>query len=195
MAYHILQWFTKGEKNLQAALDYYGIEGEQEFQDRWLKESVEIFDGFFGFKPKTFIPPAYIWNDNILNELNELGIEAIQGIKLQYQPRSNRQSYKRTPHFTGQERTLKYLVRNAFFEPALEPNNNWVDRTLDRISYAFRKNQPAIIGTHRVNFIGSLDPKNRDRSLTEFSTILNKIVNKWPDIEFISSDELLDIID
>lgn len=48
----------------------------------------------------------------------------------------------------------------------------------------------AVISSHRLNFIGNIDIQNRDRNLILFRKLLNKIMKKWPDVEFISSDEL-----
>jgi hypothetical protein len=41
---------------------------------------------------------------------------------------------------------LIYTVRNAFFEPFLNPNKDWVNSCLLEINSAFDKNKPAIIG-------------------------------------------------
>jgi len=82
------------------------------------------------------------------------------------------------------------LSRNGLFEPSLDQNIDWVDKCLESINIAFRWNKPAVIGTHRLNFIGSIDPNNRDRNLKMFDELLKKIITKWPDVEFISSKDL-----
>ena len=51
-------------------------------------------------------------------------------------------------------------------------------------------NRPAIISSHRVNYVGFLDERNRDKNLKLLKTLLDKILNKWPDVEFLSSDEM-----
>ena len=50
-----------------------------------------------------------------------------------------------------------------------------------------RFNKPAVISTHRVNYIGGLNPDNRENGLRNLDSLLNRIVQKWDDIEFISS--------
>lgn len=179
--------------NLQAALDLYGLPSEEQFQADWLKEGANIFAQYFGHASTTFIPPAYTWHKRILPLLPALGIKAIQGISLQYQPRLHGQKgYRRLPRFTGQSAGygLRYLVRNAFFEPSLQPEKDWISITLAGIQQAFANKQPAIVGSHRLNFIGSLDEMNRTRNLAAFEQILRKIVVNWPDVEFISSSVL-----
>ena len=69
-----------------------------------------------------------------------------------------------------------------------------IEECLDRIKIAFKWNKPAIIGSHRLNFIGFINPRNRDKNLVLFKTLLNKIIQKWPDVEFMTSDQLGDLI-
>lgn len=52
----------------------------------------------------------------------------------------------------------------------------------------------AVICAHRLNFIGSIDSKNTDMNLPMFQELLHRIVKQWPDVEFMSSDQLGDII-
>jgi len=183
---------TKRRKNLQAALDHYGLKGEKEFQENWLKESADIFEKTFGYTSKTFIPTAYIWHSQLDQIIKKQGIKAYQGIKLQYQPKDI--GYKRIPHFIGQKKnSLRYLVRNAFFEPSLEPNKNWLSTTLKDIENAFAKNQPAIVGSHRINFIGGLSEQNRDQNLKLLKQILIRVIKIYPDVEFVNSSLLLNI--
>ena len=86
------------------------------------------------------------------------------------------------------------MIRNAFFEPYKGGLVNGVDECLGRISLAFKCHKPAIISSHRLNYIGSLDIRHRDKSLAQLNTLLNRIVKQWPEIEFMSSDQLGDII-
>lgn len=88
-----------------------------------------------------------------------------------------------------------YGVRNCFFEPTLTGKKGVVDLCLKRVEMAFKSKNPAIIGSHRLNFIGSIEKSNRDNNLLLFKNLLTKIINKWPDIEFLSTPELLNIIE
>ncbi len=190
--------FQKQKKNLQAALDRYYIAGEIEFQKQWIKDSAEIFKSTFGYYSKSFIAPAYIWHNDLYSDLVDSNVKSLQGIKLQYEPKNKLSSdYNRKLHYTGEidkNSGLIYTTRNAFFEPASAPDKDWVSATLKGIDDAFKKNKPAIIGSHRINYIGSLNEQNRINNLNMLQTILNKIVLKYPKVEFISSAELADII-
>jgi hypothetical protein len=85
------------------------------------------------------------------------------------------------------------LTRNCIFEPS-EEGKDWVDSCISDIKIAFRMRKPAVISTHRVNYIGALDESNRKRGLLQLDLLLKKIVKEWPEVEFITSEQLGDII-
>lgn len=188
----------KKRKNLQAALDRYHLNGELGFQKEWIKDSAQIFKNTFGYESKSFIAPAYTWHKDLHKDLAQAHVKTLQGIKLQYEPKNKLSShYNRKLHYTGEfdkNSGLTYTTRNAFFEPASAPDKDWVGATLKGVDDAFKNNKPAIIGSHRINFIGRLNEKNRTNNLSMLKTILNKIVLKYPKVEFISSAELAEIL-
>ena len=190
--------FYEKRKNLQAALDRYYIAGEIEFQKQWIKDSVAIFKNTFGYYSKSFIAPAYIWHKDLHQDLADANVKTLQGIKLQYEPKNKLSSdYYRKLHYTGEidkKSGLTYTTRNVFFEPASAPEKDWVNITLKGIDNAFKNNKPAIIGSHRINYIGSLNEQNRKNNLSMLKTILKAIVLKYPKVEFISSAELSEIL-
>jgi hypothetical protein len=71
---------------------------------------------------------------------------------------------------------------------------DWVDEAMSRINTAFLWKKPAVIGSHRLNYIGTIDPENRSRNLETLGQLLKRIVKQWPDVEFISSADLAEII-
>ena len=118
--------------------------------------------------------------------------------KKQIEPLGN-QKFKTNVRFLGQKNSLnqRYITRNCFFEPSSPGNMNadeWINLCIKEIEIAFRWNKPAIISSHRVNFVGHLDPKNRDIGLKSLDTLLNKITKKWPNVEFLTTVELGDLI-
>lgn len=155
-------------------------------------EGLDLFEKLLGYRSKTFIAPCYTWNPFIEKTLFNNGISGIQGIVYQYTPKG-----KRIRHWMGAKNSFGqiYTIRNCFFEPTISPPN--VDNVSDclcRIKCAFRWHKPAIISTHRVNFIGSICEKNRTKNLSDFDTLLNKIIVEWPDVEFLTSDQLVTLI-
>jgi hypothetical protein len=86
------------------------------------------------------------------------------------------------------------LVRNVVFEPTHNRGFNWVDFTFKQVEAAFRMNKPANISSHRVNYCGHINEENRKVGLTALKQLLDKIVKRWPEVEFISADQLGDMI-
>jgi hypothetical protein len=163
-----------------------------------LEEGAQIFKKQFGYTSLSFIPTTYTWHPSIEFKLKSIGIKYLQGLVFQRIPLDDDNSfkYKRT-NFTGfkSKAGLIYLNRNVFFEPSIESNIDWLTDCLNRIKIAFLCRKPAIIGSHRLNFIGSIFPENRERNLLLLKTLLKEIIKKFPDVEFMSSDELGALID
>ena len=202
-AFDIGTWSVPENKssiiNLQASLDWIK---EQPFtyQKDFLEEGLKEFQTVFGFCSKTIIPNNYIFDPNLNTILKENGIKGVQGMKYQKLPLGNSSNGKREMirRYVGDknEAGLFYLVRNCVFEPSQTSDNyDDVSMCLQNIDNAFFWNKPAIIDTHRLNYIGSYDEKNRDISLNKLRILLKKILKKWHDVEFMTSNELLDIIE
>lgn len=183
--------------NLQAALDYVDSENLEKFQEVSISEGTQIFHKYFGYRSKSFIAPAYVWSRKLESVLFKNKIKFIQGTSIQMEPVMFKDKYKRILRYVGQTNRFKmtYLARNVFFEPSSNRDFDWFNDCLLRIEKSFKNRTPAIIGVHRVNFIGSLDPKNRELNLLLFDKLLNEIIKRWPEVEFMTSDELGDIIE
>ena len=65
---------------------------------------------------------------------------------------------------------------------------------MKEIDLAFFWKKPAIISSHRLNFIGSMQSKNRGNNLILLDELLKKILKKYPEVEFMTSDLLGDLI-
>ena len=126
----------------------------------------------------------------------ECGVKYIQGQKIARYTNSDGESNKRRYRFIGNKNTNGSidLCRNAMFEPSENHNKDWINECLSEIAMAFRWHKPAIICSHRVNFIGSINPSNRDNGLRQLKSLLSEIKKRWPDVEFMSSDVLGDVI-
>ena len=183
--------------NFMEGLDYF-TEDERATKNLILREGAELFNNIFGYKSKSFIANCYIWDKSAEKTLSELGIKYLQGIVNQIVPTLGRKGHhhRLVKHYLGQRNKYGqyYLIRNAFFEPSLMSNPDIVEECLNRVRLAFYWKKPAIICSHRLNFIGSIHVENRDKNLQLFKALLKKIVSTWPDVEFMSSDELGQLI-
>jgi hypothetical protein len=184
-----------GDYNFMEVLDYNKPDDLEKMKES-LAEGLNLFEKIFGFGSKSFIPPCYTWDSEIEETLYVKGIRYIQGLTVQLVPTGNFGNYRRKYHFLGKRNAFGqyFLIRNCFFEPSLSKNSDPVGDCLNRINIAFRWRKPAVISAHRINFIGSLDEKNRSNNLKLFNDLLNSIIKNWPDVEFMTSDQLGDMI-
>lgn len=163
-----------------------------------LKEGLNIFEQLFGYRSKSFIATTYTWSPDIEPYLIEGGVRYAQGLITQKIPLDDDttiQFVKKSYQGTKTKYGLIRLMRNCFFEPSQAPNVDCVNDCLHRIELAFRWGKAAVICAHRLNFIGSMDIGNTDKNLPMFRQLLKEIVKRWPDVEFLSSDQLGEIIE
>jgi hypothetical protein len=177
----------------QAAFDLYEPT-DLKVQTRAVTEGLELFNKLFGYKATFFVPPNGPFNNSLEKAAADCGIKYISTSKIQIEPQGFGRN-KRIFHYLGQrnKHNQRYLVRNSFFEPSML-GKDWVNSCLNDIKIAFRWHKPAIISTHRVNYIGVHDKKNRNNGLRELRLLLEGILKTWPEVEFITSSQLGDII-
>jgi len=163
-----------------------------------ITEGLELFEQQLGYRSESFIATTYEWSRKIEPCLVRNRVKYIQGVIIQKEPKGDDEGVKmRYNGFQGTKTRagLIRLFRNCFYEPSTKPGYDFVSDCLNRIEIAFKWGKAANICAHRVNFIGSIDPSNTDRNLPEFKRLLQEIVKRWPDVEFVSSDELGRIIE
>jgi len=185
---------SEKRKSYLAALDF-DDENELSWQMNMLKDGLEIFEQLFGYKSKSYIAANYIWHPNIEEQLHQSGVVSLQAGNSHIIPGGQKPN-RVIRHKLGEKNALgqTYLIRNALFEPSENPNKDWVKSCLKEIAIAFNWNKPVIISSHRVNFIGYIEESNRENGLQALCHLLSIMLSKWPDIEFMSSDQLADLI-
>lgn len=185
----------QGQRNLQRAWDLLVDNTEQQISDS-IVEGLYLFRQQFGNSSLTAIAPNYTWSEGQEQLLAQHGVIATQGILNQRQPTGSNIPYRYVKRFTrgrGKNTNMAFQRRNVFFEPSLKPHFDFVDQALTRISIAFKMGKPAVVGSHRVNYVGSLSAKNRDNNLVEFKKLLQSIIKKWPDVIFMSAAQLAEL--
>jgi hypothetical protein len=163
-----------------------------------LQDGLILFEKLFGYKSKYFVPTNGPFNNSLEVVLKDYGVNYINTAKKQLEPLGN-DRYKTNIRFLGQKNKFgqRYITRNCFFEPSSMEHSagkDWVNDCLRDIEIAFKWSKPAVISSHRVNYIGFLEPYNRERGLKQLDILLSKMMLRWPDIEFITSVELGDLI-
>lgn len=163
-----------------------------------IDDALRMFKEIFGFDSKSFTPTTYEWSPKIEPYLAQHGVKYIQSTFQQKVPIGDDEGVKvkyRGFQGTRTKAGLIRLHRNCFWEPSTKENYDWYGDCMKRIEIAFRWGKAANICTHRLNFIGSIDSSNTDRNLPEFQRLLQEIATRWPDVEFVSSDQLGSIIE
>ncbi|MBK6732470.1 MAG: hypothetical protein IPG60_16435 [Bacteroidetes bacterium] len=163
----ILPWLSN---NIQATYDTLNHD--------LCKESIltglDLFYKVFSFNSKSFIANNYIWSVALNEVLASKGVVYLQGMKFQILPMKTGERRKYCRHFLGQinRNGQTYGIRNCFFEPALTGLGH--ENTLKEIALSFFWKKPAIICSHRLNFMGSLNTQNRENNLIEFNSLIKK---------------------
>lgn len=185
-----LDVFPKMTKSIQATYDSTDLA----YTTCSVNEGLDTFESLFGFKSKSFIANNYIWDKALFALLWDKGVRHIQTMKYQLLPQKGEQ--KRTPirRVFGSRNSegQTFAPRNVLFEPT-ECGHSHLD-TLKQIKRAFDYGKPAIISTHRINYVSGMSIRNRDQNLKELSLLLEAIIKRWPEVRFQTSDQLHDTI-
>lgn len=176
--------------NLMAAYDYDN-KIELEYIKKSIASGLSKFEKVFGFKSKTTVAPCYVWDAAIENVFDQNNVDTFQGSFQQNCPVEGK-AFAKKYRYSGQKNTSgqQYLVRNGLFEPSIAPNTDWISKCLESMDIAFRWGKPAIIGTHRINFCSRLDEKQSQKNLADLEQLVAKMLQRWPEIEFLDSASL-----
>jgi hypothetical protein len=163
---------------------------ELEYQKNIITEGTQLFETIFGYKAEYFVPPNGPFNNSLNKTLADNGIKLRSSSKIQEEPLGFGNKRK-VLHYLGQKERngIRFITRNCFFEPG-QSGKDWIDSCLYDIKTAFRWHKPAIISSHRVNYIGAINPANRDNGLLLLSRLLLEIIRIWPDVEFMTTPQL-----
>lgn len=153
-------------------------------------EGLTMFEKLWGFKSKSFIAPCYTWNRKIEEVLHRHGVELIQGGRVWRLSDSDKIKHV----YMGQRNRLgqHYGVRNCSFEPSTVKTYN-IKNLMNEIDNAFVNHKIAVISAHRINFVGGIDVNNRVSNLQKLDEFLTALLRTYPNVEFLSSDKLIEL--
>lgn len=173
-----------------AAFDFYDF-NENKLFDEIIKTGLECFEQVFGYKSVHFNAPGASASAYINQSLFQNGVRFIDNPLVKREHKGSGK-YKIKINYTGKilDPGLLNITRNVVFEPCADNSTDWVSYTLKQIEIAFKWHKPAVISSHRVNFCGHINTKNRKKGINSLKELLQKIVNRWPDVEFMASKEL-----
>ena len=179
--------------NYFAACDYDDAEHRRQIE-LILEDGLRQFESLFGYVSDSFVPCCGICGTHLFPVLQKYGVNFLQ-CGQRYEPEGNGK-LKLTNNFFGDKTPYGQIFwrRNCSFEPARKRYADEVDRCLQEINIAFTWHKPAIINSHRVNYIGRLSLQNRDNTLKQLRRLLGAIKKNWPNVEFMSSKDFARII-
>jgi len=160
-----------------------------------VQDAGNLFHQICGYKPCHFIASNSSEPKSLERSLKEIGVVYLTRCKIQRYPLGNGK-YTKQFNWLGKRNNLGqiYLTRNAGFEPSSSPHHDWVNNCLAEINNAFRWKKPVIISSHRVNYIGFINPENAEKGLKQLDNLLAAIIKNWPEAEFLTSAEVGDLI-
>ena len=165
----------------------------------YIIDAGKLFKDYMGYQPRVFIAPNAEEPKELESSLNEIGVKYLTRSKKRIYPLGDG-AFGKEWNFFGQKTHFDQIIlnRNAFFEPVCfgehEHITDWVNSCLKEIEIAFRWKKPAVISSHRVNYVGTIKPENREKGLRALKRLIVEVLKKWPDLEFMSSFELGQVI-
>ncbi len=181
------------KSNYMAAFEYYNDDEKKQIETI-TEEGLKMFEDIFKMKSRSFISSSSINGDHIDKVLYDNGVMFHQGGRY-FIPQGDGKLQFRNK-FIGSVNSLGqiYWRRNVTFEPSKNSQIDWIDSCLSEIQIAFRYGKPAIINSHRVNYIGTIFPENREKNLKQLKKLFESILKLWPDVEFLNSEDLGNLI-
>ena len=158
-----------------------------------IKEGLAYMKELFPKFSYVFCPPNGVSHQIFDDVAFENDINTIVALRKRPEP-DGRGGFSHTYYRFGKQRKngQVYYSRNCGFEPGRGKMN--AAFCLQQIDAAFRWGKPAVISTHRVNYMGKLNPKNRKIGLEQLKELLERVTKKHPSVEFITSQELSELI-
>ena len=191
-----VSYTANGERipNYLAAFDAE-IEDDCDFILKSIDEGLKLFKEIVGYPATCFVPCSGTGISKMEPRLHENGIKFINSGRIDKIP-NGKGGYKSRISWLGKQNRIgqTYITRNVFFEPSAPSNSNWIEEALTSIRIAFSLRKPVIVSAHRVNFIGGIDKCNQSNGLNSLDKFLTEVINRWPDVEFLTTAELGELI-
>lgn len=195
------RWLSDLRNNNQDTLDSYenemritgngmviGCEFPSEMNYSEAKDNtliaIDRFESVFGYKPHSIIAPNYCWSKQHEKAWRDSGISIVQAKKSFIKELCR----FRIPFYMP---NMNYLKRNCHFEVADGNEDEWKD-TYKQIVTIWSKDEPAIVSTHRVNFV-TLNSSALSNNLNQLDALLTEIEVTHPTAVYITDFELFEL--
>ena len=161
---------------------------EQSSIDEIVNEGLRLFEQLWGFKSQSFIAPCYCWNEEMENILAQNAVCLIQAARDKKAAYQSPVKY----YYSGEKNKNDqyYSIRNCTFEPSTISSDSSIGILMKQLDESFKRRKIAVFSTHRINYVGGLFESNRTKTLSILDDFLKQLIKKYPDIEFLSSNQL-----
>jgi hypothetical protein len=171
---------------------YFNSDDQKIFLKNSIIDGVSLFKEVFGYTPRLFVPSNGIFHPDFELVVAKEGIKFLYVSHIMpYPGKGGKIKYRGFINGQHGPSGLTFYTRNCAFEPTDERYKG-IDLTMKQVAAAFRWGKPANISTHRINYVGGINPDNRVKGLTELTKLLKAILIEWPDAEFMSSGDALE---
>ena len=166
---------------------FFSDEKEVDQLGEIIEDGAKLFNNVYGCKADIFCPPNNVFHPFLYPAVKNAGCSSIILALRSKQPDGKGAGRQELRVSNEPYPGLKAARRNTVFEPVM---NAGVAHALKGIESAFTWGVPAVISTHRVNYLGGIDPSARSKGLRSLQTLLSEILERWPDASFITSREM-----
>jgi hypothetical protein len=176
-----------------SAFDYSDF-AERDLAHASARTGLQLFEDLFGYKSISFMPSQSVMGDDLFETLRSNGVDLSKaGARI---PPTMINQHKKVKHdYWGysNKHDIYFSRANANFEPNKD-QRDWIQACLQDVALAFKYGKPAVISTHRVNYIGGMEEKNKISSLKELEMLIREILKQFKNVEFVDSSSLLQIL-
>ncbi|MDG3065917.1 hypothetical protein ACFQ4M_04990 [Thauera mechernichensis] len=157
---------------------------------RAVMDEAEVFLTLFGICPPVAVPNTFVWDDAVERAWAQSGVRCVVTCGRQYQARGAdgalAASARRIVNGESGQSGVRYLVRDAYFEPI---RGHRAEQVWEAVARRTALGRPTLLETHRESFI---DADHGDTALAELERALAGVVERHPDVCFISTERLAD---
>lgn len=176
-----------GENSDASALGRQSMGPIYHTDDETIKELIEqgtkTFKRVFGMGSITTVAPCCVWRSpQTEGMLLSCNVRVMQGVLYQYFPGGRMKL-----HYMGERDPsgMFYTVRNCMLEPKVG-----FEQCVSQIEKSFQFGLPAVISSHRLNYTSRISSNIRDNRLAMLNRVLEYVTTKFPNVQFLSSDNL-----
>lgn len=156
-------------------------------------EEAALFRRIFGEAPPVAVPNTFVWTDAVERAWAASGVSCVVTCGRQYDGRAAdgglmpaaRQIVNGESGASG----VRYVVRDAYFEPI---RGHRAEQVWQAVAERTALARPTLLETHRESFIAA--PEVAQQSLAELTRALEGVVQRHPDVRFLSTASLADAL-